>query len=303
MQRRSFAGEAVGGTLVASAAIQFGIVVVLGKSLLTDGLSVATVLVFRYAIAAIVLVAALVVLHKPLLPTPGERLWALGLGGIGYAAESGLFFLALAHGTAAAVTLLFFTYPVYAALASWIVLRRGRPRPLLAAALAASVAGGIVVVVSSGRIQIDAAGIAFVVTSGLTYTAYLFSVERFLSRTHAMTAAMWVSASVSVALLVVGAAAGALYVPSRASEWVSLAAMGLASGGAFVCLIAGLQRIGPVRTSVIASAEPLAAAILAFAFLGETIGAGIVAGGLLILMGAVMASVARAPAPAEAHLP
>jgi drug/metabolite transporter (DMT)-like permease len=69
--------------------------------------------------------------------------------------------------------------------------------------------------------------------------------------------------------------------------------MGILTAGAFFCLFAGLRRIGAVRTSIVASLEPVATALLALAFLGEPLGAGVMAGGLLILAAATTASVAR----------
>src|SRR5262245_22928804 len=99
--------EAVGGLLVAIAAIQFGVIVVLGKFVLGKGVSVFAVLAVRFGIAVLVLAVALAVARKPLMAARGERLGLLILGGIGYSFEASCFFFALQHGSAAAVTLLF----------------------------------------------------------------------------------------------------------------------------------------------------------------------------------------------------
>jgi drug/metabolite transporter (DMT)-like permease len=74
--------------------------------------------------------------------------------------------------------------------------------------------------------------------------------------------------------------------------------MGAATAAAFVCLFAGLRRLGPVRTAVVAATEPLAATVLAFLFLDQPVRPGVVAGGVLILGGAIAASLARGGAPA-----
>jgi drug/metabolite transporter (DMT)-like permease len=75
--------------------------------------------------------------------------------------------------------------------------------------------------------------------------------------------------------------------------------MGVATSGAFVCLFVGLKRLGPVRTSIVAAAEPLATTILAFAILHEKVRWAMAVGGVLILVGAVMATVARGVPPPE----
>src|SRR5207248_1507351 len=161
-----------------------------------------SMLAIRFGIAAVLLVAALVVRRELPAPAAGERIPLAALGVAGYAVEATLFFLALEHGQAAAVTLLFFTYPVIVALASW-ALGRGAPGWLL-----------------GGR--------------------------------------------------------------------------GAATAGAFVCLFAGLLRLGPVRTAIVAATEPLAATVLAAIFLHQPIRASVAGGGVLILAGAVAASLARA---------
>ena len=65
-----------------------------------------------------------------------------------------------------------------------------------------------------------------------------------------------------------------------------------------------LKRLGPVRTSIVAAAEPLATTLLAWAILHERIRAITAVGGALILIGAVTATLARpAPPPAEQPVP
>lgn len=79
--------------------------------------------------------------------------------------------------------------------------------------------------------------------------------------------------------------------------------MAVATAGAFVCLFGGLRRLGAVRTSIVSSTEPLAASLLAVAFLGESVGLSVAVGGALIVGGAIIASLALAAPPAEPPLP
>src|SRR5688572_29435764 len=102
--------DLAGGGVVGLDSLQFGAVVILGRFLAGRDLSIPTVLSVRFALAGTFLAAALALSRKPLLPSSGEGVRLVLLGGLFYAAESALFFFALRHGTAAAVTLLFFTY-------------------------------------------------------------------------------------------------------------------------------------------------------------------------------------------------
>jgi drug/metabolite transporter (DMT)-like permease len=111
-----------------------------------------------------------------------------------------------------------------------------------------------------------------------------------------------VSLSASVTLSLYSFAAGAAEMP-EGTALLSIVAMGLLTSGAFAFLFLGLRRIGAVRTSIVASLEPVAASFLALLFLGETLRGGVLAGGLLILVGAIAASLARGVPDPERAVP
>jgi drug/metabolite transporter (DMT)-like permease len=290
--------DLLGGAFVGVAAVMFGGVVTLGK-LVTD-LPVAALLAFRFGIAALSLALVLAVRRQPIRPAPGEWLPLVALGGIGYAVESAFFFLALGRGTAATVTLLFYTYPVIVTVLS-AILGMGLPGLLVGGSLVAAVAGTAVVITSSGGLDISGPGIAFSLASAGTFSLYLLAVDAVLRRTSSLVAAMWVSLSAAAALGAVAPAAGGRL--PAGTEWLSVTGMGILTGGAFVLLFLGLRRVGAVRTAIIASLEPVATALLALWFLAEPIRPGVAVGGLLILAGAVTASLARRVPEPEAGVP
>ena len=284
--------ETAGGAFIGLASLQFGTVVVLG-SIVQRHLAVPSMLAIRFGIAAVLLVAALVVRRELPAPAAGERIPLAALGVAGYAVEATLFFLALEHGQAAAVTLLFFTYPVIVALASW-ALGRGAPGWLLGGSLLCATAGAALVVLASGGLAIRPLGVVFALGSAVTFSAYLILVDAVLRRTRPLAGSMWVSAWAAIGLAVYALITGQAHVPQGGPQWIRLAGMGAATAGAFVCLFAGLLRLGPVRTAIVAATEPLAATVLAAIFLHQPIRASVAGGGVLILAGAVAASLARA---------
>jgi drug/metabolite transporter (DMT)-like permease len=287
--------------LIAAAALVFGAVVVIGKTDAVQAVPVTTMLSIRFGVAGLALAVVMVVTRRSLRPARGEWGWLLGLGGIGYAAEATFFFLALGRGTAATVTLLFYTYPVIVTLLSALI-GLGVPGLLLIGSLVAAVAGAALVVGSSGGLDITAAGIVFALASALTFSVYLIIADQVLRRTSPLGSAMWVSLSASGALLVFSFISGNATLP-QGKAMLSITAMGLLTGVAFLLLFLGLRRIGAVRTAIVASLEPVAASLLAYAFLGEELRPGVVAGGLLILAGSVAASLARGVPKPEGAVP
>jgi drug/metabolite transporter (DMT)-like permease len=296
--------DAVGAVLIGLASMQFGAVVVLGKIVTQGGLPVPSMLAFRFVIAALLLAAVLAGARQPLRAAPGEGWKLAGLGLAGYAVEATFFFEAIRHGSAPAVTVLFFTYPVLVSLIA-LVLGKGLPGWLLGGALGAAVAGAAVVSLTGGGVEIDGAGVAFALGSAASFALYLTGAAAALKGTNSLTGAMWVSAAAGLGLAAYSLVAGAGRIPEGWRQWGPVIGMAAFTAGAFFCLFAGLRRLGVVRTSILAATEPLAASVLAAIFLDEPIRGGTVAGGALILSGAIAAALARRPAhgPAEAPVP
>jgi drug/metabolite transporter (DMT)-like permease len=294
-------GSAAAGTaLAAGGAVSYGVTVVVGRSLAGSGLSSATALGARFGVAAVCLFVVLALRRAPLRPVRGELRRILLLGGIGYTAESTLFYLALQRGTAAAAALLFYAYP---AVVSAIELARGHERPTRATlvALGLSVCGTAIVVASGTRVSITATGIACALGSAVTYAVYLVIGRELGRRSDAMTAACWVAVGASCSSLTRGLVTSTLSDPRH--DLGQLALYGVATAFAFWLTFAALARIGTARTSVVSTLEAFSAMVLAALFLDETITAAQLVGGVAILAAAgIIAATAgagrRGPAPA-----
>jgi drug/metabolite transporter (DMT)-like permease len=284
--------EAFGGLFVALASLQFGLMVVLGKVSTNRGLPVQSLLAIRFGMAAAILAGGMAIARKPLRAARGEGVPLLLLGAAGYGVEATLFFLAIARGTASAVTLLFFVYPVVVTVIS-AALGMGLPGALVIGSLTSAVAGVALVVGSSGHLDVSGSGVAFALSSATIFALYLLGAERTLKRTSSAAASVWVSAAAAAAIAVYAWLSGTAQWPVGARQWWPVVGTGVFTAGAFFCLFAGLRRLGAVRTAIIAALEPFSAATLAIIFLGEPLRAGTIAGGALILVGAIAAGIAR----------
>jgi drug/metabolite transporter (DMT)-like permease len=240
-------------------------------------------------------------LGRPGLPARGERLALAVAGTLGYGTEAALYFSALNHGSDAAITLLFYTSPVWVMLAT-IGLDRRAPPPALFVALALAIGGSAVVVLGGGdEADVEPLGIALALATAVTYTAYLVGTDRHVRRTDPVTAAGWLGAGAAVANVVFALVLGSLVMPPGATP-MRLVAIVLVSAGAFAAMLAGLQKVGAVRNAIIGVLEPLTVAVLASVFLDQPITPVVAAGGILILVGAVIASAVRTTATAEPNV-
>jgi len=239
----------------------------------------------RFGIAAVAAFVTLRVLGRPLVPEPGERVRAFLLGAIGYAVESSFFFAGLERGSAAAVVLLFYSYPAIVTIMSRQWTRR------TPATLALSVGGAIVVVAASGDVHISRSGIVFALASATSFSIYLLAGARLIHKTESLTTAAWVSGGCAVSMVVRGIVTGTLQSP--AGHLPQLIGNGLASGAAFALMFATLRRMGPRRTAIIMTLEALFAILLAALFLNESIGPLQLVGGAAVLTATILTGLER----------
>ena len=274
----------------------FGVTIVVQRELATRGLGVTTALGVRFTTAALVLLAALAVLRRGMLPAPGERVRAVLLGVVGYATEAGLFYLALQRGSAGAVALLFYAYPslvaVIEAAAGWTPLT-GRTL----AALAASTAGAALVVVAGERVVISAAGVAFAVASAVCFAAYIICSDRLISRSSPATTSAAVAGGAGLALLTVGAATGSLELSSRDVPLLMVNAA--ATAAAFGLMYAALPRLGAGPAAVVMTLEAFVALMLAVPLLDETLRPVQLLGGAAIIGAAIVIARSKPEGPAR----
>jgi drug/metabolite transporter (DMT)-like permease len=280
----------IGSLLAAAGAFCYGVTIAFSRSLARAQLPPPTALGLRFGIAAVALFALL-----------GPRRWrgaevraCLALGVV-YGVESTFFYMALQRGTAAAVTLLFYSYP---AMVTAVEMLAGRERPGARplAALVLCTGGAAVVAVAGGDVAITTAGIALSFAAAATFSLYLIAGDRVLGDTGPMAKAAWVVAGCAVFHLLRGAVAGGLVSP--AGWWPQLVGNGVATSAAFVFLFAGLSRVGATRTAVVMTLEAVFGVALAAAFLGEGLSAGQLAGGAAVVTGAALAALAAPRAPA-----
>lgn len=292
-------GELLGSLFSVLMASSFAVVVILGKEVQAGRLPF-VMLAIRFGGQSVLLFAALALFGRPILPPKGERLWLAVAGTVGYGSESALYFSALNHGGAAAVTLLFYTYPVWVMLVTIGLDRKAPPRTLFAA-LGLALVGSAVVVLGGKGTEVQRVGIVLAVCTSFAYTAYLVTTDRNVKTADPLTAAAWLGVGAATANLVYAFAFRAVVVPPLA-QWWRLAGMALFSAAAFAAMLAGLQRVGAVRNAIIGVMEPLTVAVLAYLFLSEAVTGAVAIGGTLILGGAVIAALVRTTAVAEPNV-
>ncbi len=262
------------------------------------GTSLAGVLFWRYAIAALAL-APLALRGGGRSAGPrrarGAALRAAAVGGLGQAAVAFLSLSALRWVTVGTLAFLFYTYPAWVTLAAAVRgTERVDRRKVVALALSL---GGIACTVGlpgAGAGVGGAAwpGVLLALAGAVVYALYIPYLGALQARLAPAGASALVCAGAAVFFAgpaLYGAAGGRPLLALPPAAWGAVGALALVCTVlAFLAFLSGLGRLGPVRTAIVSTVEPFFTAMLGAVALGQPAGVGTVAGGVLIAAAVVL---------------
>jgi drug/metabolite transporter (DMT)-like permease len=280
--------QRTGATLVLASAAGFGVMPVFGKLAFESGMDVSTLLAVRFALAAPLLWG--LALARGRLPRVrrGVVARALALGAVGYAVQSGLYFLALERMDAGVLSLILYSYPALVTGAAILLGREPASRRRLAALVIAS--GGLVLVlVGGGAGAFDLAGAALGAGAALAYTAYILVSHGVTAELEPLPLAALIATGAAVTLTATALLTGSFSTGFSGGGWlwVGLAAV-VSTVLAVALFLNGMSRVGPSTAAILSTLEPPVTVSLAFLTFGEALGALQLAGAAAVLSAAVL---------------
>lgn len=271
----------------ASSAAAFGSVGVLIAVAQREHVGTTTLLASRYALGAIALWVALLILRRPL---PGLRIGAIAvaLGATTYAAASATYLASIERMGAGPAGVVSYCYPVLV-MAGAIMLGRERLSRRSTIGLGLAVSGVGLLVAGGGLGTINVAGALLAFGSAVVYTVYVLTSSALRDRVDALTLSTLVATGAAGAFAVAHAVHGGapVHTPVAAIAVVALALVPTAF--AVSAFLSGLGRIGPSRASIASSIEPAVAVACGVLLLGEQLvamqflGAGLVVAAVLAI--------------------
>jgi DME family drug/metabolite transporter len=257
----------------------------------------AEALVFwRLALAAAAVAFGIVAFRRrELFRLPALRLRTV-LVGAALGAHWLLFFLTIKLASVAVAVLAVYTAPIFLAALAPLLLPERRSRAALAALVPASV--GITLIALAGEDGGAVRPLALLTGLGaaVSYAAIVLGTKHLTARLPVPTIEVWYFsvAALGVAPFLLGADR----VLPRGAEIAYVLLLGIvftaASGVLYVWL---LRRVTAQAVGVLAYLEPVSAALLAWAILGEPLGAAVLVGGTLVVAAGLLVVLAE---PAEA---
>jgi drug/metabolite transporter (DMT)-like permease len=286
----------VGPLLCILSAAGFGAMAIFGKLAYGEGVEVGDLLLVRFSLAAIALLA--IAVARGALRGLSRRavLTGLALGAIGYATQSGLFFSALERMDASLLALILYTYPVLVVVGA-VAIGRERASARRVAALLIASAGVVLVLAGAASGSFDALGAAMGFGAALAYTNYILIGDRVVSGVPLLALVTLVCTGAAVSFWIAGFARGGPDLAQSAEGYAWIGAIALVSTvGAILTFFAGLARVGPSAAAILSIFEPVVTVALAAAVFAESLAVVQLAGGALVLAAVV---VMQAPARAR----
>jgi drug/metabolite transporter (DMT)-like permease len=265
-------------------AAAFGALAIFAKLAYASGATPVAVLAARFAIAAVCM-AGLLAARRERLPRGRVLLALMGLGGIGYVGQSFTFFTATALIPASLASLLLYAYPAIVAMLAAVFLRQPLTGVRLLALCAALAGSALTVGQASGGTPV---GIAMALASAMFYSCYIVVGSRITPHVGAVASSTVIISTAALVYAVLAVVQRPAF-PADTGGWAAVAALALVSTVlAIGTFFAGMQRVGPADASTISALEPLVTVALAAVVLRETVTAGQLVGGALILSAVVL---------------
>jgi drug/metabolite transporter (DMT)-like permease len=266
-----------------SSGVCFSVSTICAQKALGAGLPVTVVAGSRPVIGVVFLFAVTAAAGRQAIAGPAKlRLMGVGLF---TAAQIFLLYQSVERISAPLAVLLLYTYPALVAVLSLLLLRE-RLSPVKIAALAASLAGALLIVGLPGH-KVTFAGVACGLGAGLSLAIYIVLAAVATRGIKPLTAVSWIQLGAAVAYL--PALAFTSRVGTAGLGW--LVPVGLGAGAATALFLASVQRLGPTTASVAATIEPISTAALSAVVLGVTLTATQAYGGLLIVAAVILISI------------
>ncbi len=244
-----------------------------------------SVISLRSAIAAVLIwVAARVVGEARIRRTAALRLAALGA--VLYGPQMWLYFAALRRIDTAVAVAAVYIYPVIVAVIMAVRLRQPPPAAVIAL-VAVAVLGVATITASAGPSRVGALGIAFALVA-LVYAVYVVLAASITATLPNLGSAAWVLTGATASTLIAAALTGQLALPGTRLAWgyVMMHGLMLVPVG-LVAFYAGLRRLGPARTALVDTLQPVIAVSVGMAVLGERLAPGRAVGIALVVLAVV----------------
>lgn len=288
--RERHASPLLGAALVVSAAILWGSLGLFGRLAFREGVTPTELASVRAALAFVFALPLLALRPAALRVRPSDLPLLIAYGVIAVGLFYWIYLAAVERLPLAVAAALLYTAPAFVVAIAWAMRWEPvRPRRLIPLTM---VLAGAVLVTGAWRVlgetgaAMSTLGVALGVGSGVAYATYTALGKRIRGRYDALTTILWAYGIGAAVLAVAAPPWGVLLDHPDARVLILLMALGPTFLAA-VAFFIGLRHIDASAASMLATIEPVVAALLGAAWLGEGVGWDTI-GGIALIVGAAV---------------
>ena len=271
---------------ILGAAFLWGIIGVWNRRLMASGVSPTSIVVIRNIGSMLMLSAIFAVKDRSMFWVKREHLkYFFGTGVISVVLFTLCYFSCQKVCSLAVASILLYTAPSFVVILSALLWKEPVTKKKVAALALTLVGCALVCGVFGGELAITVAGILFGLGAGFFYALYSIFSRYALRHYSALKCTLWM-------FIFAGAASVFLIRPAELSVLLNfeegltaLILVVLSTGTPFILYTMGLSRVEAGKASIIASFEPVVAALAGVLVFGEPMGMSMIAGILCILAG------------------
>ncbi len=262
--------RSTGLLLCSASALCFGLLGPFAVKAFDRGLSLNTVVGWRFGIAAAVLWLVVLASRRPVLG--GRAMWQpLFMGAVLYASQTALYFAALQRLPVGLTALLLYTMPVIVVVIS-LVAGRDSPGLLRFIALGLSVGGVALALLGPGG-AVSLSGVVLGLASAVVYTLYYLGMDTLPRGADGLTSSALVCTGAA------GAHVGTGLLRQTFDPTPDPVGMVWVLGMALICTVAaisllmvGIRTAGASSASMVSCLEPISAVVLGATFFADPFG-------------------------------
>jgi drug/metabolite transporter (DMT)-like permease len=280
-----------GNAFILTSAISFGLMPIFARLAYRNQVDVRELLLVRFILAFLVMGGFLLATGRLVVPTRNQMLVLLALGGVGYYLQSTFYFSSLLYIPVSVVSLILYTYPPFVTAGS-LMLGWEKMSSSLAVCLSLALVGLGLVANPTGDIVL--VGVLLALAASITYTIYILVSTRVLRNVSGEVASFYVMGAAALSFILSNSLTGDMNISWSLQAWIWVLLIAIVNTVvAITTFFRGVTLIGPSRASILSSVEPATAIIIAAILFSESLNTYQIAGGLLIIIAALMTAFSK----------
>ena len=270
------------------ASVAFGLMPIFAKNAYIHGSNSATVLIYRFSIAAVLLFIYLKFKNINLKVTKKQFLILFFTGAIGYTMTTQTLFMSYNYLSVGLSTTLHFIYPAFVCILEYFIFRKNMSRIKLISLIFAGV--GVYALVAFENQTLSFIGLVLALFSGISYgiNVILLAIEE-ISDIDNRVITMYISFGAAIGMILYGGATNQIVLDMNISVALSYVLIAVVSTIlSIILLLKGIEIIGASSASILGTFEPIVSIIMGIILFSEKLTFSLMLGTFFIVLSTII---------------